>query len=647
MEKFQSIFWNTIICTVLLWPGAALAQTDFSVSRINPALSKDADAVIRVDELFWDIRSQAEGVERTRLVVTIFNEKGEDRYGSTQEWYDKFRKITELSGTLYDANGKVVKRLRNSDIEDRGDGIAGDDISDNRVKTASFGKKSYSYPYTIEFISEVRTRNMMFFPDWTPAPAEGCAVEYSYFRVKTPAGFAFRYQECNGAPGVKKSKDAEGSDVYEWTQKDLARPRSDDFYPLPPFDRIPLVFTAPADFEVQEYKGNFNTWEDLSRFYYTLNAGRDLLPPNMQEEVKTLVKGAKSDREKIDRIYKWMQGRSRYVSIQLGIGGWQTIDAMTVAKTGYGDCKALTNFTLAALKVAEIPACAALIRAGKEAKIKADFPSSKFNHVIACAFAGKDTVWLECTSPNTKPNFMGSFTGSRPALLVLPTGGKLVMTPDYKAPQNVKESRALVKLTETGDGEIEARSRYTGLQHEPRVQLIQYRTKEEQEKWLVSHINLPSMDLRRFELAEGVEPEPSVTEKLSLNVRNCATKTGTRLFIKPSLMSRTFDMPATSERTSDFYLPFSDYNFTDLDTVSYDVPANYKLETTLPVFQIASAFGSYELKTSYENNKLICARKVVMNGGRYGSKDFAAWVDFLKKIRKADRTQVVFVENKL
>lgn len=647
MRKFQSFFWNTIICTVLLGQVPVSAQADFNVDKISPALAKDADAVIRVDELFWDIKSQAEGVQRTRLVVTIFNEKGEDQYGSTREWYDKFRKVTELSGTLYDANGKVVKRLRNSDIEDRGDGFAGDDISDNRVKAASFGKKSYPYPYTIEFVTEVRTRNMMFFPDWTPAPAEGSAVEYSYFKVKTPAGFAFRYQESNGAPAVKKSKDADGSDIYEWTQKDYARPRANDLYPLPHYERTPLVFTAPSDFEVQEYKGNFNTWEDLSRFYYTLNAGRDILPPNMQDEVKALIKGAQSDREKIDRIYKWMQGRSRYVSIQLGIGGWQTIDAMTVAKTGYGDCKALTNFTLAALKVAGVPACAALIKAGKEAKIKPDFPSSKFNHVIACALAGKDTVWLECTSPSEKPNFMGNFTGGRPALLVLPTGGKLVMTPDYKAAQNVKSSQVKVKLSETGDGAIETRAIYTGLQHEARTQLMQYQTKEEQEKWLVSHINLPSMDLRHFEFAEGLDKDPSVTEKLTLNVRNCATKTGTRLFIKPSLMSRMFELPATSERTTDFYLPVSDYNFTDLDTVFYEVPASYKLETSLPAFQIASAFGSYELKTTYENNKLICARKVVMNGGRYGSKDFAAWVDFLKKIRKADRAQVVFVENKL
>ncbi|WP_291032930.1 DUF3857 domain-containing transglutaminase family protein [Dyadobacter sp. 50-39] len=646
MKKVKP-FLKYIVGVSLLWPLAVAGQSDFNVARIKPELVQDADAVVRVDEVFWDIKSQAEAVRKTRLVVTIFNETGEEHYGNVSVGYDKFNKVIDLSGALYDENGKLVKRLRTVDIEDYGNGINGGDISDGRVKRASFGKKSYRYPYTIEYAHEIRTRNMMFYPNWTPEPEEGCAVEYSVFRIKAPAGFEFRYKEYHGAPAVKKSKDADGADLYEWSATDYVRKKSTEPYPLPTYDRTPMVEAAAAEFEVQDYRGNFKSWEDLSRFYYTLNAGRDVLPAGVQDEVKALVKDARTDREKIERIYKWMQGRSRYVSIQLGIGGWQTIDAATVAKTGYGDCKALTNFTLAALKVAGVPAHAALIRAGKEARIRPDFPMSRFNHVIACALAGKDTVWLECTSPSEKPNFMGNFTGGRPALLVLPTGGKLVMTPDYKPAQNAKSSQVKVKLSETGDGAIETRAIYTGLQHEARTQLMQYQTKEEQEKWLVSHINLPSMDLRHFEFAEGLDNDPSVTEKLTLNVRNCATKTGTRLFIKPSLMSRAFELPATSERTTDFYLPVSDYNFTDLDTVFYEVPASYKLETSLPAFQIASAFGSYELKTTYENNKLICARKVVMNGGRYGSKDFAAWVDFLKKIRKADRAQVVFVENKL
>jgi hypothetical protein len=341
-----------------------------------------------------------------------------------------------------------------------------------------------------------------------------------------------------------------------------------------------------------------------------------------------------------------MQSRSRYVSIQLGIGGWQTIDAATVANTGYGDCKALTNFTVAALGSVGIKCYAALIRAGEE-EIKPDFPSNQFNHVIACALVDSDTLWLECTSQTARPNFMGTFTGGRYALLVAPDGGTLVRTPDYNANQNLRDSRAKVVLGQLGEGRIDARTVYTGVRQEARASLVQTASKDEQKKWLINQINLPGIELQRFELSEGNDKDPSVTEKLTLNVRNCATKTGTRLFIKPSLLSRPFDMPATTERTTDFYLPVSDYNFTDLDTVSYEVPASYKLETILPAFQISSAFGSYELKTTYENNKLICARKVVMNGGRYPSKDFAAWVDFLKKIRKADRAQVVFVENKL
>lgn len=631
----------------LIAPLTVLGQTDFSVSKISPTLLKDADAVVRLDETVWDIKSQAEAVLKSRVVVTVLNEKGEDEHGELRVRYDKFTKITDISGNIYDANGKQVKKLKNSEIEDYGYGGGGDNISDARMKLASFGKKSYDYPYTIEYVYEVRDRNMMSYPGWTSAQKEGSAVELSVYRIKAPAGFKFRYKEYNKAPAVVKSTAADASELYEWSVKDLPAQKSKDLYELPSIERTPLIMTAPSDFEVQGYKGNFNSWEDFGKFYGTLNAGRDMLPPQSVEQVKALVKTARSEREKAELIYKWMQSKSRYVSIQLGIGGWQTIDATTVANTGYGDCKALTNFTLAALRSVGIKCYTALIRAGDEEVIKSDFPSNQFNHAIACAIIEKDTLWLECTSQTARPNFMGTFTGGRYALLVTPDGGKLVKTPDYKSSQNTRDSHANVALEASGDGQVEVKVLYTGLQHETRANVLQVATKEEQKKWLLNQINLPSLDLQRFELIAGKDSEPSVTEKLTLNVRNCATKTGTRLFVKPSLLSRPFELPATTERTTDFYLPVSDYNFTDLDTVSYQVPASYKLETTLPVFQITSAFGSYELKTSFENNQLICARKVVMNGGRYESKDFAAWVDFLKKIRKADRAQVVFVENKL
>jgi hypothetical protein len=626
-------------------PKLVFSQQDFNVEKISPTLLKDADAVVRLDEKYWEIQSKGEAKLKHRTVVTVFNESGEDSYNQLVVDYDKFTKILDINGSIYDGAGKLLKKLKGSDIEDYGYGIGGDQITDARVKIADFGKKRYLYPYTIEFTYEKKDRNMIFYPKWMPLVNSTSSIERSVFRIKAPIGFDFRFKEYNGVPAVVKKTEA-GGDVYQWTMENQAVVKKNDLYPLPLMDHSPLVMAAPADFEIQDYQGNFNSWEDLGKFYYTLNAGRDVLPPATVAEIRTVVKDVKSDREKVELIYKWMQARSRYVSIQLGIGGWQTIDAMTVAGKGYGDCKALTNFTLAALRSAGITCHAALIRAGKEEKIKADFPSSQFNHVIACAIIAKDTIWLECTDQTSRPNFMGTFTGGRHALLVMPQGGKLVSTIEYKSLQNIRKSKANVNLEESGDGVVDVQVLYTGVQQESRSGVLHNGNKEEQKNWLINHINLPSLDLQRFELLEDKGQEPTITEKLTLHVRNCATKTGTRLFVKPSLLSRPFELPAVSERTSDFYLPTSEYNFTDLDTVSYQIPVAYKLETTLPSVQINSIFGSYESRTSFEDNRLVCSRKVIMNGGRYDSKDFPAWVDFLKKIRKADRTQVVFVQNK-
>ena len=98
----------------------------------------------------------------------------------------------------------------------------------------------------------------------------------------------------------------------------------------------------------------------------------------------------------------------RYVSIQLGIGGFKPSAAKFVDEKKYGDCKALTNYMKNLLSVVGIASYPALINAGYN-KYPADtrFPSDPFNHVILCVPMEKDTVWLECTSNNAKAGFFG------------------------------------------------------------------------------------------------------------------------------------------------------------------------------------------------------------------------------------------------
>ncbi len=635
-------FTYLFFCTASV---AVFAQENFSVSKINPILLDQANAVIRYSETSWDIVSISEAKGKERMVVTILNEEGEETYGKLMARYDKFTKVSDIAGVLYDASGTVIRKLKNADIEDYGYGTSGHEITDARVKVGGFGKKSYSYPYTVDFSYTYRDRNMMSYPRWIPAWDPKTAVESAVFKIKTPPGFVFRYKAYNGVAPVEKTRDSEGSELYTWKLANKVASSFNDAYPLPLIESTPIVLTAPEVFELQDYKGNFKSWEDMAKFYYTLNQGRDVLPATVQTDIKDLIQDARTDREKIMRIYKWIQGRSRYVSIQLGIGGWQTIDAATVASKGYGDCKGLSNLTIAALRFAGIEAYPLLIRAGDGATIKPDFPSNQFNHVIACAIAEKDTVWLECTSQTTPANFMGSFTGGRPALLVKPEGGKLVWTPGYDAGQNLRIRKTNVKLEATGDARLTVQASYAGLAQESRKNIMHSANADEQKKWLLNQINLPSLDLERFELADGNGTEPTITEKLGMNVRGAAVKTGKRLFINPVILARHFVLPTATERTNDFYLEPSDFDFTDIDSVFYELPEGYKLESPLPTADVQSKFGSLECKTIYKDNGLIGLRKLTLKGGRYPASDYVHWVDFIKKIRKADRARVVFVAN--
>src|ERR1700749_3953814 len=128
---------------------------------------------------------------------------------------------------------------------------------------------------------------------------------------------------------------------------------------------------------------------------------------------------------------------------------------------------------VALLKEAGIRAWPVLVYGGTEPPlVDTGFACQQFNHCIAVALAGKDSVWLECTSNTLAPGYLGSFTTDRDGLLIDETGGRLVHTPVY----GVRESRVTRKLNGTvgDDGKLEASLQmdYTGLaQDEPQARI--------------------------------------------------------------------------------------------------------------------------------------------------------------------------------
>src|SRR6476620_6968759 len=331
-----------IISFLLCVSGLKAADPRYPVSAIPENLKIDADVVKRMEEISVQIVSTGETILHKKYALTILNENGEE-YAGISEYYDKLISITSMEGTLYDASGKVLKKTKNKDISDLSAVNGNNLMDDSRRKSHHFYCREY--PYTVEY--EIRYRT-------------------------------FNYK---GEPEITMEK---GKKKMRWNVTSI--PAISLPFASPTWKEMTtMVYFAPSDFEIQGYKGNMSSWKDFGKFQSSLNVGRDVLPPNIVETVNHLTAGVTDTREKVRTLYNFLQKNTRYISIQLGIGGWQPFPASEVATKGYGDCKALTNYMYSLLKAAGIRSNYTLVYAGgnKDVLIE-DFPCNRFNHVILC-----------------------------------------------------------------------------------------------------------------------------------------------------------------------------------------------------------------------------------------------------------------------
>jgi hypothetical protein len=401
---------------------------------------------------------------------------------------------------------------------------------------------------------------------------------------------------------------------------------------------------ATEKFVLEDYQGSNASWKDFGKFVYDLKKDRDVLPDDIKQKVHQLTDGITGNKEKTRKLYEYMQQNTRYISVQLGVGGWQPFDAKYVGTKKYGDCKALSNFMYSLLKEAGIRSVYTVIRAGNDNEyLLADLPSSQFNHVILFVPDGKDTTWLECTSQTSAAGYLGRGTENRYAIAVDENGGSLVRTPKYGLKENLQLRKINAVLNEEATLNIQVRTQYFALQQDEINSLINNLSKDKVKEILHEQLDFATYDISRFEYKENKSSVPSIDESLNITVSNYATVTGKRLFINPNVMTRTHRKLSADEE-SKYELDLG-WEYKDVDTVEINLPAGYATESMPSDVAISSKFGTYNCSVKLMGNRLLYYRSMEHYSGRFPAKDYGELVKFYETIYKADRNKVVLVKN--
>jgi transglutaminase-like putative cysteine protease len=624
---------NMSLLILVLVSLAAKAQ-NLSILAIPPQLIKDANLIKRYETRELIIKSPKQATIKHSYAYTILNDNAEG-YAEFVAFYDKFRSITDIEGRLLDAFGKELKKVKKKDISDRSS-ESGMTISDDRYKAHSFNHKEY--PYTVEYTAEYEMNGMFWLPGWVPQVSPSMGVQQSKMIVRTPAGYDLRYKEYNFGGKVQISENA-GGKVYEWATELLTPVKLEPLMPDWSRERI-YVALAPSKFEIEGISGTMNTWKDFGSFIYQLTKNRDVLPEDISAKAKQLLVGIDDPYKKIDILYNYLQDNTRYISIQLGIGGWQPIPAAKVAQSGYGDCKALTNYMSALLAEAGLQSKYVIINSGDDGLYTdVDFVSNQFDHAILCVPLKNDTVWLECTSNTMPTGYLGDFTYNRPALVIDENGGTMVRTPTYKKNENLQLRNIAAVLDVEGNLKAKAKTIYTGLQQDQLYDLVKTEPRENQLKYLRRRFDLPTYDIVDFNYQSQPGRIPSLTENIDMAVTGYAQVSGKRLFIVPNILTKSgIKLNVDSVRRFDLEI---DYDYYDADTVYIKIPEGYEVES-LPKAQVVStAFGEYICSFSFENDMLTYSRSIRQNNGRYPAAMYKDLAAFYQSILKADRQRVV------
>ena len=207
-----------------------------------------------------------------------------------------------------------------------------------------------SYPVIITRTEKIiRNANVLSYPSFWPQKQYGMKVSKAVYQIDWPENEVnIRYKPMNmsAEPVVEQ---VGRNKILRFTLNGIA-PLTRVPYAPSLDEQAPYVFFSPEKFSYYGTMGSMSSWSSFGSWNYGLVEDRQLLPESHLEKVREVIADCHTEREKIAKLYEYMGKNTRYVSLQLGIGGYQPATAVSVAITGLGDCKGLSNYMHTMLK---------------------------------------------------------------------------------------------------------------------------------------------------------------------------------------------------------------------------------------------------------------------------------------------------------
>ena len=268
------------------------------------------------------------------------------------------------------------------------------------------------------FIPPMRGQFYDIVPFWATEP-----TVRKVYRVSMPMEkelqFQFYQGECTSSMRYE-----DGRKVYTFASDDIL-PFAKEPNMVDLFDAAPKLMMSSTP-----------RWEDKSLWFNKVNEdyGSFTAIPEAQKKVDELIKGKKTEMEKIAVLTHWVADNIRYSGISMGKGEGFTLHNLKMNYTDRcGVCKDIAGTLIAFLRMAGFEAYPAMTMAGSRVE---SIPADHFNHCVAVVKLASGTYMpLDPTWVPFCRELWSSAEQQQNYLPGVPEGSDLRLTP-VSAPEN-------------------------------------------------------------------------------------------------------------------------------------------------------------------------------------------------------------------
>lgn len=624
---------KTYFLLMVLFASSVFAQ--YSSLDIPEDLKTNASVVIREDHDVFTFKS-INDMSITRKRVVMLLDKSADLYSTIAIPYSPNYRVSDIKVNVYNLLGKKIKSYSKKDFSDFTNNQSNALYVDDRVLLLKIN--STSYPFTIESSYEVNTSNTIGFGTFMPFSDYNVSVQNTSYTINNTSGIKVREKISDNALG-KVAKTQEGNTTtYQYSHIPALKKES-----LAPTIAVlvPKVELSPERFTLEGNQGDLATWDDFGKWYYSkLIEPVSQITPQIQQEVQALnLTGTTED--KVKKLYQYMQDKTRYVLISMGIGGWKPMPANEVSQKGYGDCKALTNYMRTLLSAAGIPAYYAVIYDGRtEQTFDANFPELNGNHAVLMVPTENGNIWLENTNQKVAFNHLFYTSHNRNVALVKENGIEIVNTPVYLPQQSREVLDAKIQLTEDLGMKGTLNLLFTGGQYDGNLYLTSLKNEQLNDRLKEEYYHLKISDIAVKNLVNNRD-KAEISYELNLTTRDFSKKLGSDLFFPVVPFSETTALVSNEERVLPFEISFPYQNDFQIE---YAAPEGFQFTEIPTSSEFKSEFGSYKIDYELVGSKLKVNRIVTVNKGLYPKEKYNDFVAFTRKIANADNTKILITK---